>query len=116
MNSSEIRNQISIKLRKIYRPFYKKKELVNLSDEIVKSISRSNKIKNSKKSFNLSEKTSLLICYGDSVLGTKTNKSITNDNTCCYLSAHTFFHYTAYTGALLTILLFYNAYVSFCLP
>ena len=77
MNSSEIRNQISIKLRKIYKPFYKKKELVNLSDEIVKSISRSNKIKNSKKSFNLSEKTSLLICYGDSVLGTKTNKSIT---------------------------------------
>tara|TARA_Y200000002_G_scaffold325144_1_gene287108 strand:+ start:2155 stop:3876 length:1722 start_codon:yes stop_codon:yes gene_type:complete len=77
MNSSEIRNQISIKLRKIYKPFYKKKELVDLSDEIVKSISRSNKIKNSKKSFNLSEKTSLLICYGDSVLGTKTNKSIT---------------------------------------
>ena len=25
-----------------------------------------------------SEKTSLLICYGDSVLGTKTNKSITD--------------------------------------
>ena len=40
-------------------------------------VSFSNKIKNSKKSFNLSEKTSLLICYGDSVLGTKTNKSIT---------------------------------------
>lgn len=38
----------------------------------------------------------------------KTNKCITNDNTCCYLSAHTFFHYTAYTGALLTFLLFYN--------
>ncbi len=77
MNSSEIRNQINLKLRKIYKPIFTNKELLSFTDDIVKSISKSNKIKNSKKNFNLSEKTSLLICYGDSVLGTKTNKSIT---------------------------------------
>ena len=77
MNSSEIRNQINLKLRKIYKPIFSNKELSSFSDDIVKSITKSNKIKNSKKNFNLSEKTSLLICYGDSVLGTKTNKSIT---------------------------------------
>ena len=77
MNSSEIRNQINLKLRKIYKPIFSNKELLSFTDDIVKSISKSNKIKNSKKNFNLSEKTSLLICYGDSVLGTKTNKSIT---------------------------------------
>ena len=77
MNSSEIRNQINLKLRKIYKPIFSNKELLSFTDDIVKSISKSNKIKNSKENFNLSEKTSLLICYGDSVLGTKTNKSIT---------------------------------------
>ena len=76
MNSSEIRNQINLKLRKIYKPIFSNKELLSFTDDIVKSISKSNKIKNSKKNFNLTEKTSLLICYGDSVLGTKTNKSI----------------------------------------
>ena len=77
MNSSEIRNQINLKLRKIYKPIFSNKELLSFTNDIVKSITKSNKIKNSKKNFNLSEKTSLLICYGDSVLGTKTNKSIT---------------------------------------
>ena len=77
MNSSEIRNQINLKLRKIYKPLFNNKELLSLSDDIIKSINKSNKIKNSKKNFKLSEKTSLLICYGDSVLGTKKNKSIT---------------------------------------
>ena len=76
MNSSEIRNQITIKLKKIYKPNFANQELLSFTDEIVKTIGKSNKIKNSKKNFNLSEKTSLLICYGDSVLGTKTNKSI----------------------------------------
>ena len=76
MNSSEIRNQITIKLKKIYKPNFTNQELLSFTDEIVKTIGRSNKIKRSKKNFNLSEKTSLLICYGDSVLGTKTNKSI----------------------------------------
>ena len=76
MNSSEIRNQITIKLKKIYKPNFTNQELLSFTDEIVKTIGKSNKIKNSKKNFNLSEKTSLLICYGDSVLGTKTNKSI----------------------------------------
>ena len=76
MNSSEIRNQINLKLRKIYKPNFTNQDLLSFTDEIVQTISKSNKIKNSKKNFNLSEKTSLLICYGDSVLGTKTNKSI----------------------------------------
>ncbi len=76
MNSSEIRNQITIKLKKIYKPNFTNQELLSFTDEIVKTIGKSNKIKKSKKNFNLSEKTSLLICYGDSVLGTKTNKSI----------------------------------------
>ena len=64
MNSSEIRNQITIKLKKIYKPNFTNQELLSFTDEIVKTISRSNKIKRSKKNFNLSEKTSLLICYG----------------------------------------------------
>ena len=76
MNSSEIRNQINLKLRKIYKPIFSNKELLSFTDDIVKSISKSNKIKNSKINFNLSEKTSLLICYGDSVLGTKNSRSI----------------------------------------
>ena len=57
MNSSEIRNQINLKLRKIYKPIFSNKELLSFTDDIVKSISKSNKIKNSKKNSNLSEKT-----------------------------------------------------------
>ena len=57
MNSSEIRNQINIKLRKIYKQIFTNKELLSFTDDIVKSISKSNKIKNSKENFNLSEKT-----------------------------------------------------------
>ena len=49
MNSSEIRNQINLKLRKIYKPLFNNKELLSLSDDIIKSINKSNKIKNSKK-------------------------------------------------------------------
>ena len=49
MNSSEIRNQINLKLRKIYKPIITNKELLSFTDDIVKSISKSNKIKNSKK-------------------------------------------------------------------
>ena len=49
MNSSEIRNQITIKLKKIYKPNFTNKELLSFTDDIVKSITKSNKIKNSKK-------------------------------------------------------------------
>ena len=46
MNSSEIRNQITIKLKKIYKPNFTNQDLLSFTDEIVKTISKSNKIKN----------------------------------------------------------------------
>ena len=76
MNTSQIRNQIGRKLRKIYKPDYSKTELKIYLEDIIQAIKKSNLIKNKNKSFDLSEKTSLLICYGDSVLGTKNNRSI----------------------------------------
>ena len=48
MNSSEIRNQITIKLKKIYKPNFTNQELLSFTDEIVKTIGKSNKIKKRK--------------------------------------------------------------------
>ena len=76
MNTSQIRNQIGRKLSKIYKPDYSNNELKIYLEDIIQAIKKSNLIKNKNKSFDLSEKTSLLICYGDSVLGTKNNRSI----------------------------------------
>ena len=77
MNSSEIRNLINHKLRRIYKENYSNKELYDFSKEIVGSIKKFNSKRKTKKNFILSEKSSLLICYADSVLGTRANKSIT---------------------------------------
>ena len=76
MNTSQIRNQIGRKLNKIYKPNYSNNELKIYLEDIIQAIKKSNLIKNKNKSFALSEKTSLLICYGDSVLGTKNSRSI----------------------------------------
>ena len=76
MNTSQIRNQIGRKLSKIYKPDYSNNELKIYLEDIIQAIKKSNLIKNKNKSFDLSEKTSLLICYGDSVLGTKNSRSI----------------------------------------
>ena len=76
MNSSQIRNQIGRKLNKIYKSSYGNTELKTYLEDIIQAIKKSNLIKNKNKNFNLSEKTSLLICYADSVLGTKNNRSI----------------------------------------
>ena len=76
MNTSQIRNQIGRKLRKIYKSNYSNTELKIYLGDIIHAIKKSNLIKNKNKSFDLSEKTSLLICYGDSVLGTKNSRSI----------------------------------------
>ncbi len=76
MKASETRDLINSKLRKIYNGNYNNSELTYFSNDIVERIKKSNSKKNSRRNFKLSEKTSLLICYGDSVLGTKNNKSI----------------------------------------
>ena len=76
MNTSQIRNQIGRKLNKIYKSSYGNTELKTYLEDIIQAIKKSNLIKNKNKNFNLSEKTSLLICYADSVLGTKNNRSI----------------------------------------
>ena len=76
MNTSQIRNQIGRKLNKIYKSSYSNTELKTYLEDIIQAIKKSNLIRNTNKNFNLSEKTSLLICYADSVLGTKNNRSI----------------------------------------
>ena len=51
-------------LENIYKPILPKKDINNLKDEIIQIIKNFNK-KNPKKKIIISEKTSLIICYGD---------------------------------------------------
>ena len=60
------RKKISSILRTIYRPSLDQKDIDYLEDQILQIIKRFNQ-KNSKKKLNISEKTSLVICYGDNV-------------------------------------------------
>ncbi len=53
-------------LENIYKPILSKKDIYYLKDEIIQLIKDFNK-KNTKKKIIISEKTSLLICYGDTV-------------------------------------------------
>ena len=62
------------KLDNIYKIFLSKKNIDYLENEIVQIIRRFNK-KNPKKKQSISEKTTLVICYGDSVYS-KRKKSI----------------------------------------
>ena len=65
---------IRSKLDKIYKIFLSKKDIDYFEKEIVQIIKQFNK-KNQKKKKSISEKTTLVICYGDSVYSEK-NKSI----------------------------------------
>ena len=58
--------KISSVLENIYKLILPKKDIINLKDEIIQIIRNFNK-KNPKKRIIISEKTSLLICYGDAV-------------------------------------------------
>jgi len=62
--------KIETKLRNIYRYLYSKIEIDQYSKEITQIIKRFNK-KNKKKNKLISEKTSIVICYGDSVFNSK---------------------------------------------
>ena len=53
-------------LENIYKPILSKKDINYLKDEIIQIIKNFNK-KNPKKKIIISEKTSLIICYGDTV-------------------------------------------------
>ena len=70
MLSTSGQKKIEIKLRNIYRFLYSKIEIDRYSEEITQIIKRFNK-KNKKKSKLISEKTSIVICYGDSVFNSK---------------------------------------------
>ena len=61
-NNKKIRS----KLDNIYKKFLSKKDIDKFEDEIIQIIKNFNK-KNSKRKKNISEKTSLVICYGDSI-------------------------------------------------
>ena len=65
---------IRSKLNNIYKIFLSKKDIDYFENEIVQIIKHFNK-KNPKKKKNISEKTTLVICYGDSVYSEK-KKSI----------------------------------------
>ena len=65
---------IRSRLDNIYKIILSKKDIDYFENEIVQTIKNFNK-KNPKKKKNISEKTTLVICYGDSVYSEK-NKSI----------------------------------------
>jgi len=77
MSTQKGQNKIRSKLDNIYKISLSKKDIDKFEDEIIQIIKNFNK-KNPKKKKNISEKTSLLICYGDSIYSNKKNQS-------CYL-------------------------------
>ena len=70
MLSLEGQKNIERKLRNIYNFLYSKKEIDLYSKEIAQVINKFNK-NNKKKNKLISEKTSIVICYGDSVFNSK---------------------------------------------
>ena len=64
---------IRSKLDNIYKIFLSKKDIDYFEKEIVQIIKQFNK-KNPKKKKSISEKTTLVICYGDSVYSEKKNR------------------------------------------
>jgi sucrose phosphorylase len=70
MLSPSGQKKIEIKLRNIYSSLYSKIEITQYFEEITQIIKRFNK-KNKKKNKLISEKTSIVICYGDSVFNSK---------------------------------------------
>ncbi len=74
MLTQKDRKNIRSKLVNIYKTIFSKKDINYFESEIIKLINNFNK-KNPKKKKSISEKTTLVICYGDSVYSEK-KKSI----------------------------------------
>jgi len=70
MSTQKGQNKIRSKLDNIYKISLSKKDIDKFEDEIIQIIKNFNK-KNPKKKKNISEKTSLIICYGDSIYSNK---------------------------------------------
>ena len=66
MLSQNYQKKIRSKLNNIYKKSLSKNDIYKFEDEIIQIIKNFNK-KNSKRKKNISEKTSLVICYGDSI-------------------------------------------------
>ena len=69
MLSSTVKSQINSKLKNIYSRNFNNKDLKIFSDEIFELIKISNKkiLKSKSKKLKVSEDTTVVICYGDSV-------------------------------------------------
>ena len=70
MLTQKDRKNIRSKIFNIYKTIFSKKEINYFESEIIQLINNFNK-KNPKKKKNISEKTTLVICYGDSVYSEK---------------------------------------------
>ena len=76
MLSQQSKKNIKRKLNTIYSKNYSKKNLNIYADEIFKVINKYNKFGKKLKKIKISEKTSVLICYGDSLLNGNKEKTI----------------------------------------
>ena len=72
MLTQNYQTKIRSKLNNIYKKSLPKKDIDKFEDEIIQIIKNFNK-KNPKRKKNVSEKTSLIICYGDSIYSSKKN-------------------------------------------
>ena len=68
MLSLQSKKDIKVKLNFIYKSTKSKKNIKIYADEIFQLINKYNKLGKKGKKLNVSEKTSALICYGDSLL------------------------------------------------
>jgi len=76
MLSQQSKKDIKIKLNLIFKSTKSKEELKIYADEIFQVINKYNKLGKKGKKLNVSEKTSALICYGDSLLNGNKEKTI----------------------------------------
>ena len=76
MLSQKSKKDIIRKLNLIYKLNISKKNLKNYADEIFKLINKYNKFGKKGKKINISEKTTVLICYGDSLLNGNKERTI----------------------------------------
>ena len=76
MLSQQSKKDIRRKLSTIYSTNYSKRELKTYADEIFRIINKYNKFGKKGKKVKISEKTSALICYGDSLLNGNKEKTI----------------------------------------
>ena len=77
MLSQIAQKKIKFKLKSIYRYHLSEIEISNYCEEIIKIINQFNKRKNKKKKL-ISEKTSIVICYGDSVFSSSQKHLLKN--------------------------------------